>query len=117
MIADPARIDALALAVQDWNSDHARVDSRPLGQGTSLLTALGQVHVPVNAVYGDRDQTMPDGPATAEAILRGVQPGVDFRAVPGAGHWLSYEAAGTFNPMLRDMLARSRSPAAVGTPA
>jgi pimeloyl-ACP methyl ester carboxylesterase len=112
MIADPARIDALALAVQEWNSNHARVDSRPLGQGDSLRTALRQVRVPLNAVYGDRDATAPDGPGSAEAILRDVRPDIDFRVVPGAGHWLPYEAAGTFNPMLRDMLQRSRSQAA-----
>ena len=30
MIADPARIDALAIAIQDWNASHARLDSPAL---------------------------------------------------------------------------------------
>jgi len=35
-----------------------------------------------------------------------VRPGADAREIPGAGHWVAYEAADAFNAMLADMIAR-----------
>ena len=40
------------------------------------------------------------------AALREVQPEAWTGVIPGAGHWVAYEAAASFNAMLVDMLAR-----------
>lgn len=57
MIADGARIDALAIAIQDWNSQHARLDSPALIAGERpLAVSLPRLRVPVNAIRGERDQ-------------------------------------------------------------
>ena len=35
-----------------------------------------------------------------------VQPDLDFRVVPGAGHWVNWEAAETVNSFLAEMLSQ-----------
>jgi pimeloyl-ACP methyl ester carboxylesterase len=35
-------------------------------------------------------------------ILRGVQPGARFAVVPGAGHWVQFEAADAFNRLIAE---------------
>jgi pimeloyl-ACP methyl ester carboxylesterase len=40
------------------------------------------------------------------AALRAVQPGAWTGVIPGAGHWVAYEAAASFNAMLLDVLHR-----------
>lgn len=51
MIADPARIDSLAIEIQDWNSRHARFDSPALIAKRPLAASLPQLRVPVNAIW------------------------------------------------------------------
>ena len=40
------------------------------------------------------------------AALQDVQPEAWSGVIPGAGHWVAYEAAASFNAMLDDMLKR-----------
>jgi hypothetical protein len=42
------------------------------------------------------------------AVLRSVRPDAWTGMVPGAGHWVSYEAAPVFDAMLLDILDRLR---------
>jgi len=106
MFADPSRIDGLALAIQDWNTRHGRTKSRPMSRTTSLRTALANTRMPLNAIYGEFDAPAYPHLAEREATIRAVRPGVDFRIIRGAGHWVAYEAAEEFNAMLREMLER-----------
>jgi pimeloyl-ACP methyl ester carboxylesterase len=104
MFADAARIDALALAIQDWNTRHARTKSRPLSRTASLRSALEKSRMPVNAIYGELDASAAPHRREREAIIRAARPDVDLRIIKGAGHWVAYEAAEEFNAMLREML-------------
>ncbi|MBS0559374.1 MAG: alpha/beta fold hydrolase [Proteobacteria bacterium] len=101
MIHDPARIDALALAIQDWNTRHGRTKSRPMSRTASLQEVLSHVRAPLHAIYGEFDAPAYPHLAEREARLRAVRPDVDFRIVRGAGHWVAYEAPDTFNALLR----------------
>lgn len=104
MIADPARIDELALLIQDWNTRHSRLKSPLISRGTWLRDALTGLRCRVNAIYGSRDApSMPDIVAR-ERAMRAMQPGLRFHAIEGAGHWVAYEASSEFNATLRDML-------------
>ena len=49
------------------------------------------------------------GPYLAERRerLRQFQPGAPFEIVPGAGHWVQYEASEQFNRLLRTVLGAS----------
>lgn len=111
MIADPARIDPLALAIQDWNSRHARLDSRPIGTSSPLLAALPQVTVPIAGIWGARDHAVEAEPERAEAVLRRFRPDLPFRVVPDAGHWVAYEAPAAFERALRDVLGTAAAEA------
>jgi 2-hydroxy-6-oxonona-2,4-dienedioate hydrolase len=105
MIADPARIDRQAIAIQDWNSRHARLDSRPIGSSDLLLPALPKVDAPIIGIWGARDHAMQSEPHRAEAALRAVRPDTDFRVIPDAGHWVAYETPGLFVETLRETRA------------
>ncbi|TPG49628.1 alpha/beta hydrolase [Roseomonas nepalensis] len=98
MIADPARIDAEALAIQAWNSDHARFRSRRVVSATSLRDALEAVRTPLSVIYGERDAiTLPDL-ASRIAFFRAR--GTEALVVPGAGHWVAFEAPAAVNAAL-----------------
>lgn len=104
MIADPARIDAAALAIQSWNSDHARIRSVGLSATTVLLDALGAASARLGAVWGACDAVARDTLAARMATLRRHDPKADLRIVENAGHWVAYEAADGFNAIAAEML-------------
>ena len=108
MIADPAKIDALALAIQDWNTVRSRLKTPILSRSGALLQALDRVHVPLNGIWGTCDA--PAHPRSIErvATLRARRPEADVRMIQGAGHWVAYEEPDQVNAMLLEMLARTR---------
>jgi pimeloyl-ACP methyl ester carboxylesterase len=108
MIKDVAKIDALALTVQEWNTRHSRLKTPMLSRGDSLVTALGQVKVPLNGIWGEFDAPANPRAREREAALRELRPDVNFHMVTGAGHWVAYEAPEEFNAALRAMLRRTR---------
>ncbi len=105
MIKDVSRIDALALAIQEWNTRHGRTKSRPMSRTASLQSALAKTAMPLHAIYGEFDAPAWPHLHEREAKIREVRPDVDFHIIKGAGHWVQYEAAEEFNALLRTMLA------------
>ncbi len=105
MIADPAHIDVLALAIQDWNTRHSRLKSPLVSRGTYLRDSLAVLCCQVNGIWGSLDApSLPDIGAR-EAAMRALQPKLRFRVIQGAGHWVAYEAADEFNLTLQALLA------------
>jgi pimeloyl-ACP methyl ester carboxylesterase len=110
MLADPASVDALALAIQDWNARHARLDTPALIARRPLAESLPRLRIPVNAVWGERDQYAFWGLEERIAALRALCPHAHIHVVPGAGHWLPYEDAPAFNAYLEERLRASAEP-------
>jgi pimeloyl-ACP methyl ester carboxylesterase len=108
MIADPARIDALALAIQDWNTVRSRLKTPGLSRSGALWRALDKVKAPVNGIWGEKDA--PANPRAPErvAAMRERRPDADVRMIPGAGHWVAYEVPDHVNAILLEMLQRTR---------
>ncbi len=104
MLAQPAAIDAQALAIQDWNTVHTRVNSVGFAETDILLDALGTVRARIKAIWGEEDAVARTTLAERCAVLRRIQPEADIRIIPAAGHWVAYEAAETFNKTLVAML-------------
>lgn len=104
MIANPARIDALAIAIQDWNVRHSRLDSPALIAQRPLALSLPQLRVPVNAIWGERDQIAYYTLQDRIAALRALCPAVELRIIPVAGHWAAYELPDAFNATLAELL-------------
>jgi pimeloyl-ACP methyl ester carboxylesterase len=98
MIADPARIDDEALAIQAWNSDHARYRSRNVVNPHSLRDALEAVHLPLTVIYGEHDAIVIPHMADRIAFFRAR--GTEPLVIPGAGHWVAFEAADAVNAAL-----------------
>lgn len=107
MIADATRIDETAIAIQDWNSRHARFDSRGIGTGDVLVHVLPKLRCPVAGIWGERDHAVQGETDRARAALQSLQPGARFLVVPGAGHWVAYEAPDLFAAALRSLLPAS----------
>jgi pimeloyl-ACP methyl ester carboxylesterase len=98
MIADPTRIDAEALEIQAWNSDHARYRSRNVTNPSALREALEEVRAPLSVIYGEHDAIVV--PHMAERIALFRARGTEPLVIPGAGHWVAFEAAEAVNRAL-----------------
>jgi pimeloyl-ACP methyl ester carboxylesterase len=109
MIADPAKIDAMALLIQEWNTRHSRLKTPMLSRSGAILTALEATRsVTLNGIWGELDAPANPRAREREAALRAIRPDVNFHMVAGAGHWVAYEAPDEFNATLREMLRRTR---------
>lgn len=105
MIADPDRIDELALYLQKTNHARARMRSRRFSRSGALIEALPQIKARLDGIWGERDATAYPHVDERARILRSVQPGARFAVLPGAGHWAQFEAAERFNEILAEFAA------------
>jgi pimeloyl-ACP methyl ester carboxylesterase len=105
MFGDPARIDALALRIQAWNSDHARLNSAGLVPHGALRHILPEIRAPLALIYGERDAVAYPFMEQRQAALAAALPGASFHVIPRAGHWAQFEAAEAFNALLLRRLA------------
>jgi len=104
MLADPASVDDLALEIQVHNTRLHRVKSRPISATDTLARILPQATARLGAIWGARDATAGRYLGQRERILRAIKPGLDFRVIPDAGHWVMYEAPDAFVSELRSLL-------------
>lgn len=105
MIADPAKIDDLAIHLQAENAARGRVDSPAIAMTDTLARKLPHVRGRLAGIWGECDAAaMEDLPARAR-LLRGIQPQAPFVVIADAGHWVQYEAADAFNTVLLELLA------------
>ncbi|HSK40699.1 MAG TPA: alpha/beta hydrolase, partial [Arenibaculum sp.] len=107
MLADPASIDDLALAIQALNLPRDRMKMRRISRTDILKRTLPRIRCPVYGIWGEQD-----------ALYRGVQQGLEpalrlapgFRwllLVPRAGHWVQYEDPAAFDQALGQALGQS----------
>ena len=104
MIADPARIDDLAVHLQSKNTRRTRIASRPISLTDALRHRLAEAKLPLAGVWGERDAMTGAFVDTRRELLRGFDPSCPFAVVAGAGHWAQYEAPQAVNAVLLDIL-------------
>jgi pimeloyl-ACP methyl ester carboxylesterase len=104
MIHDPARIDALALHVQEVDSLRAGMNPKDLVIPDKLIAPLAKIAAPIGVIWAEFDQPHP-APAVQEAVMRQYAPTLEFRVVADAGHWVMYEQPAAFNRALTELLA------------
>lgn len=104
MIADKDRIDDLAIYIQYLNAPRGRVRSRRFSRTDTLLQALPRVSAPLSGIWGGRDAGAYPYLDERKRVLKAIQPGLRFEVIPGAGHWVAYEAADRFNPLLAEIV-------------
>jgi 2-hydroxy-6-oxonona-2,4-dienedioate hydrolase len=105
MFADKNRIDDLAVHLQGENVARARVKSRVFAPQNLLGPVLPRIAAPLGGIWGERDITAHPWVEDRRDMLRRVQPDAFFAIIPGAGHWVMYEAAEAFDRALLERLA------------
>jgi pimeloyl-ACP methyl ester carboxylesterase len=104
MIANPERIDDLAMFVQMENLRRARFKSGSIPTSDALRRALPSVEARIAGVWGSRDAFVGPYLDDRRRLLASFERALDFRVIEGAGHWVTYEAADEVNAALLDML-------------
>jgi len=108
MIADPAKIDDLAILIQDWNTIRSRLRTPAISRSGAIIKAIDALQSPLNGMWGELDAPAnPKGPERV-AALKARKPDADIRVVPKTGHWAAFESPEIVNPWLLEMLARTR---------
>src|ERR1700722_13972139 len=108
MIADPAKIDDLAIIIQDWNTVRSRLKTPQISRSGAIMRAIDRLESPLNGLWGEFDAPAnPKGPERV-ATLRKHKPDADIRLIPKTGHWAAYESPEFVNPTLLEMLGRTR---------
>lgn len=104
MIHDPKKIDGVAIHMQILNTTRAKTRSREMGQAFRLSEVLPRVKVPMTGIWGEFDSTTYPFLQERIDLFRAVQPDFQMNVIPGAGHWVAYEAAEAFNARLLEVL-------------
>jgi pimeloyl-ACP methyl ester carboxylesterase len=104
MVAHPETVDDVAIHMQILNSMRAVARSRGISRAGTLKDVLPKIRTTLRGIWGELDSTSVGYLNEREELLRSIQPDIDFRVIPNAGHWVAYEAAGAFNAMVIDML-------------
>ena len=102
MIHNPAKIDELALWLQKTNHARARMRSRRFSRSGALIEALPKVKGRLDGIWGERDATAYPHVDDRRRLLQDVQPRARFTVIPGAGHWVQFEEAESFNRVIAE---------------
>jgi 2-hydroxy-6-oxonona-2,4-dienedioate hydrolase len=104
MIHDPAKIDALAVHMQQANAERSRIRGKHVSHTGTLTESLSGFRGRLAGIWGELDATAVPYVAERGDKLREFQPQASFEVFPGAGHWVQYEAAERFNHRLRELV-------------
>jgi pimeloyl-ACP methyl ester carboxylesterase len=105
MLKHPESLDALALNLHRANVERDRMPRRRLSGTPIVADTLPHLPMPVSAIYGEHDALYTGRMAEVQALMQSLTP--DWRGwhtVPNSGHWVQYEAAVDFNPLLHRVL-------------
>jgi pimeloyl-ACP methyl ester carboxylesterase len=107
MIYDQEKIDALAIEVQSRNAAVSRIRGKHVSHTGTLANCLPDFAGRLAGIWGEHDPTAAPYLAERRERLQSFQPGAPFDIVPGAGHWVQYEAYETVNRRMRELLKKS----------
>lgn len=105
MLHDPAKIDGVAIHMQILNTTRAKTRSREMGQAFRLSEVLPRVTTPLTGIWGEFDSTTYPHIQERIDLFRALQPDFVMNVIPGAGHWVAYEAAAAFNGKVIEALS------------
>jgi pimeloyl-ACP methyl ester carboxylesterase len=101
MLERPESLDELALALHTANVTRDRVTRRRLSSTDILARTLPQLQARVSAIYGEHDALYRGRLPELQAAMQKLPAHAGtWHTVPGAGHWVQYEAAESFNAAL-----------------
>lgn len=104
MLHDPNKVDGVAIHMQILNTTRAKTRSRIMGQAYKLSEVLPRVKTPLTGIWGEFDSTTYPHIQERIDLFRALQPDFEMNVIPGAGHWVAYEAAEAFNAKVVEVL-------------
>lgn len=102
MLHDAANVDSAALQIHTQSCLKTRFRSKPLSRTGHLPGILSSYLGPLLLVWGEHDVTAV--PQQALQVLARGRANCRTHVLPGAGHWVQYEAADTVNALLLEWL-------------
>jgi pimeloyl-ACP methyl ester carboxylesterase len=105
MLADPANVTEESIDFYAENYRATRFDGRPFSLSTNVVTALAQIRCPLQFIFGAQDSLADADLERRREIVRSQRPDAEFIVLPGAGHWVQYEAAEQVNALLFEFFA------------
>ncbi|MBT6272788.1 MAG: alpha/beta hydrolase [Chromatiales bacterium] len=109
MLANESSVDELAIYIQRENTIRARTKSGPASRTSSLCEALPRATCRIGGIWGELDATAIGHLEARRELFDEIQPGAPFHVIPGAGHWVAYEAPDLFVEALRACIAAYES--------
>ena len=106
MIHEERNIDDLAVYIQSVNAAKSRVRGKHVSHTGALARCLENFLGRLAGIWGEYDATAAPYLAERRAMLQQFQPTATFDILPGAGHWVQYEAHAAFNLLFRETLKR-----------
>jgi pimeloyl-ACP methyl ester carboxylesterase len=103
MIADEAKIDALAIMIQSRLSrDKPRLRGMTISRSEILISNVAALPAPENVtiLWGEHDPYPAGGVRPGVEAVRTRLPGVTVEVCDNAGHWVAYEAPAAMNDLL-----------------
>jgi hypothetical protein len=101
MLQHPNSLDDLALSLHAANVARDRMPRRRMSSTDIVAKILPQLQVPVSAIYGEHDALYKGRLSELQAAMeRQSAHWGQWHTVAGAGHWVQYEAAQTFDVTL-----------------
>ncbi len=105
MLQDPTALDGLALSLHAANVQRDRMPRRRLSSTDIVAQALPRLTCRISAMYGEHDALyrwrLPEVHLAMQAWAKNWG---QWHTVPGAGHWVQFEAAAPFNLALLNTL-------------
>ena len=106
MLHAPEALDDLALRLHMTNVQRDRMPRRRLSSTDVVARVLPQVPARVSAIFGEHDALYRGRLSQlATAMPTMARQWGRWQVVPGAGHWVQYEAADVFLNALQDVLS------------
>jgi 2-hydroxy-6-oxonona-2,4-dienedioate hydrolase len=106
MLHDPEALDKLALDLHTANVQRDRMPRRRLSSTDIVARTLPTLSARVSAIFGEHDALYRGRLSElAVAMPTMARHWGHWQAVPGAGHWVQYEAADPFLAALRHALS------------
>jgi pimeloyl-ACP methyl ester carboxylesterase len=96
-------IDSLALEIHRRSCIRTRFESKKTSLSPALTDALARLEMPVLMLWGEHDPT--GEPGQVGALWRGDRAERTHAVIPGAGHWVQFEAADEVNRRLAEWFA------------
>jgi pimeloyl-ACP methyl ester carboxylesterase len=105
MLANPESLTEEAVDLHYINVRRTRFDGRRVSLSSRTPELLGRIVCPVQVIWGERDALPYPGVQTRVDVVRKAMPSARVDVIPGAGHWVQYDAPDAVNRAMLEFLA------------